>query len=191
MATIFSGMGGSHSIVGPSSPEEPAFLPRSHILLPLLVTGPSQAAIHPPALVTASDLVPPVLTMIHSRADRCIDLNDHGQLRGRVTLGKEEAAGWPWSSPSPRATTSATSGRPRGRPAPSARPAAITSTPHRPGNRPGGGGDRERKHSVSHPGRSLSAGPMTLSTSSATRGPGPSSAGRAAATRRSPITWPS
>ena len=44
--------------------------------------------------------------MIQSRADRCIDLNDHGQLRGRVTLGKEEAAGWPWSSPSPRATTS-------------------------------------------------------------------------------------
>jgi hypothetical protein len=36
-----------------------------------------------------------------------------------VTPGKEEAAGWPWSSPSPRATTSATSGRPRGsRPAP-------------------------------------------------------------------------
>ena len=31
----------------------------------------------------------------------------------------------------------------------------------------------------------------TPSTSSATRGPGPSSAGRAAATRRSPITWPS
>ena len=29
-----------------------------------------------------------------------------------------EAAGWPWSSPSPRATTSATSGRPRARPAP-------------------------------------------------------------------------
>ena len=70
-------------------------------------------------------------------------------------------------------------------------PAAITSTPRRPGNRPGGGGDRERKHSVSHPGRSLSAGPMTPFTSSAIRGPGTSSAGRAAATRRSPITWPS
>ena len=50
--------------------------------------------------------------MIQIAADRCIDLNDHGQLRGRVTLGKEEAAGWPWSSPSPRATTSATSENP-------------------------------------------------------------------------------
>src|SRR5882757_8730315 len=65
-----------------------------------------------------SDLVTSALTMIQNRADRCIDLNDHGQLRGRVTLGKEEAASWPWSLPSPRATTSATSGRPRGRPAP-------------------------------------------------------------------------
>src|SRR5437868_11320332 len=107
---------------------------------------PSLAFLHHLPLVSASDLVLPALTMIHSRADRCIDLNDHGQLRGRVTLGKEEAAGWPWSSPSPRATTSATSGRPRGsRPAPHARPAAITSTPPRPGNRPGGGGDREHK----------------------------------------------
>ena len=97
--------------------------------------------------------------MIHSRADRCIDLNDHGQLRGRVTLGKEEAAGWPWSSPSPRATTSATSGRPRARPAPSTPPAAITSTPRRPGNRPAGGGDPEHKHSASPPGRSSSAEP--------------------------------
>ena len=59
----------------------------------------------------------------------------------------------------------------RGRPAPGARPAAITSTPRRPGNRPGGGGDREREHSVPHPGRSLSAGPMTPSTSSAIRRP--------------------
>src|SRR5947208_8241085 len=97
--------------------------------------------LHLPALVSASDLVLPALTMIHSRADRCIDLNDHGQLRGRVTLGKEEAAGWPWSSPSPRATTSATSGSPRGRPAPGGPPADITSTPRRPGNRPDGGGD--------------------------------------------------
>ena len=49
--------------------------------------------------------------MICSRADHCIDLNDHGESRGRVTPGKEEAAGWRWSSPSPRATTSATPGR--------------------------------------------------------------------------------
>ena len=38
--------------------------------------------------------------------------------------------------------------------------------------------------------RSLSAGLTTRFTSSATRGPGTSSAGRAAATRRSLITWP-
>jgi TrwC relaxase/AAA domain len=29
--------------------------------------------------------MPSVATMIYSRADRCIDLNDHGQFRGRVT----------------------------------------------------------------------------------------------------------
>ena len=59
------------------------------------------------------------------------------------------------------------------------------------GNRPGGGGAREHKPSVSHPARLLSAGPMTRFTSSAIRGPGTCSAGRVAATRRSPITWPS
>ncbi len=59
------------------------------------------------------------------------------------------------------------------------------------GEPPGRGGGREHKHSASHPGRSLSASPMTPSTSSAIRGPGTSSAGRVAATRRSPITWPS
>ena len=75
--------------------------------------------------------------MIHSRADRCIDLNDHGQLRGRVTLGKEEAAGWPWSSPSPRATTSATSGRPRGRPAPQRTPGGYYINAAQAGEPPG------------------------------------------------------
>ena len=58
------------------------------------------------------------------------------------------------------------------------------------GNRPAGGGVREHKPSASHPARSLSAGLTTRFTSSATRGPGTSSAGRAAATRRSLITWP-
>jgi hypothetical protein len=48
--------------------------------------------------------------MISSRADRCIS-NDHGLVRGRDPVGRE-AAGWPWSSPLPRGTTSATSGRP-------------------------------------------------------------------------------
>src|SRR6266516_482910 len=177
------------AIVRPA--EEPTLLPRSLSFLFLLVTAAFSTSLNHPALVAASDLVLPIVTMLYSRADRCIDLNDHGQLRGRVTLGNQEAAGWPWSSPSPRATTSATSGKPRGRPAPGAPPAAITSTPRRPGNRPGGGGDRELKHSVSPPGRSLNASPMTPSTSSATHGPGPSSAGRAAATRRSPTTWSS
>jgi len=40
------------------------------------------------ALVAANDLRSLFLIMIYSRADRCIDLNDHGQLRGRVTLGE-------------------------------------------------------------------------------------------------------
>jgi hypothetical protein len=53
--------------------------------------------------------------MIQSRADRCIDLNDHGQLRGSATRW-EEAAVWPWSSPSPRATTSITSGKTQDQP---------------------------------------------------------------------------
>ena len=44
------------------------------------------------------------------------------------------------------------------------------------GEPPGRWWARERERSVSHPGRSLSAGPMTPSTSSATRGPGPISA---------------
>ncbi len=48
--------------------------------------------------------------MVSIAADHCIHRNDHGQTRGRVT-GKE-AADWPWWSRSPRATTSATSGRP-------------------------------------------------------------------------------
>ncbi len=60
-----------------------------------LVNVHSLTFAHPPVLVAASDLVPPLLTMVHIAADRCIDLNDHGQLCGRVTLGKEEAAGWP------------------------------------------------------------------------------------------------
>jgi hypothetical protein len=46
------------------------------------------------ALVATSDLVPSVRTMIHIRADRCIHLNDHGQLRGQVMW--REAADWPW-----------------------------------------------------------------------------------------------
>ena len=59
------------------------------------------------------------------------------------------------------------------------------------GEPPGRWWGPERKHWASHPGRSLSAGPMTRFTSSATRGPGTSSAGRVAATRRSPTIWPS
>jgi hypothetical protein len=43
--------------------------------------------LHLPALVSATDLVLPTRTMIHSRADRCIDLNDHGQLRGQFDRG--------------------------------------------------------------------------------------------------------
>jgi TrwC relaxase len=35
-------------------------------------------------LVVACGLATPVLTMIYSRADRCIDLNDHGRLSGRL-----------------------------------------------------------------------------------------------------------
>ena len=54
-----------------------------------------------------------------------------------MTLGKEEAAGWPWSSPSPRATTSATSGRPRGRPAPSARTGGYYINAAQAGEPPG------------------------------------------------------
>ena len=54
-----------------------------------------------------------------------------------MTLGKEEAAGWPWSSPSPRATTSATSGRPRGRPAPGARTGGYYINAAQAGEPPG------------------------------------------------------
>ena len=118
--------------------------------------------------------------MVHIAADRCIDLNDHGRSRGGV-IRWEEAAVWPWSSPWPRATTLATSGRPKARPL-AARRAAITSTPPRPGNRPAGGGDQEHKPSASLPARSCSANRTRRSTSRSTRAPVPGSAGPAAAT---------
>ena len=70
------------AIVRPA--EEPTLLPRSLSFLFLLVTAAFSTSLNHPALVAASDLVLPIVTMICSRADRCIDLNDHGQLRGRV-----------------------------------------------------------------------------------------------------------
>jgi hypothetical protein len=85
----------SRSLVGRSSPGEPAFLLRSLNFLFLLVTLLSLPFLHPPALAAASDLVLTLRSMIFSRADRCIDLNDHGQFRGRVMW--REAADWPWS----------------------------------------------------------------------------------------------
>ena len=66
----------------------------------------------------------------------------------------EGGSRWPWSSPSPRATTWATCGRTRARQAPSRAPAATTSTPPRPGNRQAGGGGREHRRWASwRPGR--------------------------------------
>jgi hypothetical protein len=38
-----------------------------------------------------------LLTMVHSRADRCIDLNDHGQFRG-VTVAKGYDLGYIWKT---------------------------------------------------------------------------------------------
>jgi hypothetical protein len=84
----------AHAIGGPLSPEEPALLAGFLNFVFLLVSRPLPVSPHPSALRVASDLVSPVLTMIYIRADRCIDLNDHGQSRGRVIL--REAAGWPW-----------------------------------------------------------------------------------------------
>ena len=89
--------------------------------------------------------------MVPIAADRCIHVNDHGQSRGRVVW--KEAAVWPWWSPSPRDTTSATSGKPRPSPAPGEPPAGITSTPPRAANRPAGGGGLEPRLSVPHPGQ--------------------------------------
>src|SRR5215470_9393261 len=62
---------------------EPPFLPHLLDLWFLLVTAPFLPFLHPPSVVAASDRVPSVVTMIFSRTDRCIDLNDHGQFRGR------------------------------------------------------------------------------------------------------------
>ena len=116
-----------------------------------------------------------LLIMVRSRVDRCIDPNDHGQSRGRVSLW-EEAAGWPWSSPSRRVTTLPISGRPRAR-LRGGRWAATTSTLLRPGNRPADGGDREHKPSASARVRLCSAHRMRRSTSRSTRVPAPGSAG--------------
>ena len=68
--------------------------------------------------------------------------NDHGQPCGRVIPVGKEAAVWPWSSPSPRDTTSATSGKPKTA-QPSVLSAGTTSTPPRPENHPAAGGDPE------------------------------------------------
>lgn len=54
--------------------EEPAFLPHSLDFFFRPVTGPFPGLPALPALVAASDLVLYVLTMIFSRADRCIHL---------------------------------------------------------------------------------------------------------------------
>src|SRR6266702_8112775 len=89
------------------------------------------------APVVSNDHELPILQHGHITADRCIHRNDHDQSRCRVTRW-EEAAVWPWSSPWPRATTLATSGRPKARP-PSVGRAATTLTPPRPGNRPARG----------------------------------------------------
>ena len=122
-----------------------------NLLFPL-VNRHFLASLHHPALVAASDLELPFLIMVHIAADRCIHLNDHGRLCGRATQWKE-AAVWPWSSPSPRDTTSATSGRLKPSPVPSAPPAGTTSTPPRTANHPAGGGDPERKPLASPPAR--------------------------------------
>jgi hypothetical protein len=57
----------------------------------LLVNDVFLPFLKPPALAAASDHVLPALTMIHSRADRRIDLNDHGQFRGRVIRGRGDS----------------------------------------------------------------------------------------------------
>src|SRR5579859_3699893 len=119
------------------------------------------------------------LTMVDNPADRCIDLNDHGQLRGDGGTQWEEAAGWPWSSPSPRATTLPTSGRPKASPL-AGRQAATTSTPPKTENHRVSGGDREHKPSASPQVRLSSASLTTRSTSRSTRAPAPGSADPAA-----------
>jgi hypothetical protein len=75
--------------------QEPALLLCSLNSSFRLLTALFLAFLYPVPLASASDLELLASTMIQSRADRCIDLNDHGQLRGHVTRGKEEASGWP------------------------------------------------------------------------------------------------
>ena len=66
-STIFNGPRRRWRSVGRSSPEEPAFLPRSLDFLFLLVTCSPFPFLHPPLLIAASDLLPPVLTMVSNR----------------------------------------------------------------------------------------------------------------------------
>ena len=76
--------GGSRSVVGLSSSGEQAYWRLSPDYLFLLITSTFPISPPPSLLVAASRPVPPVVTMTFSRADRCIDRNDHGRLRGRV-----------------------------------------------------------------------------------------------------------
>src|SRR5690242_4031611 len=92
-----------------------------------------------------------------------------------VTVAKGYDLGYIWK---PRTTP------------PDAPPAATTSTPPRPGNRPAAGGDLVLRPSASPRDKPSNVSPTTRYTSRPTRAPAPGSAVPAAGTRHSLTTWP-
>ena len=163
------------AIVGPS--EEPTLLPRSHSFLFLLVTAAFPGLPAPPALVAASDLAPPVVTMICSRADRCILrmilVSSAAAEPGRrqllavvVTVAKGYDLGYVWKNQGQVCAERTTGG--------------YYINAAQAGEPPGRWWGLGQKLSASSPARLSSASRTTRFTSSVTRGPGTSWAGPAA-----------
>jgi hypothetical protein len=71
--------------------DEPAFRAQSLNFLYAQFKAPSMTDSWCACLITSNDHEPLIAHPGSHDADRCIDLNDHGQSRGRVTQWKEAA----------------------------------------------------------------------------------------------------
>ena len=128
--------------------DEPTFRAQSLNFLYAQFKAPSMAGSWCVCPIASNDHEPLIAHPGSYDADRCIHRNDHGNPVAASPPRERRPPYWPQSSPSPRATTSATSGKP-GTPPPSAPPAGTTLTPPRPGNHPAAGGDPAPRPSAS------------------------------------------